>query len=46
VAHLITQAPGGGGAVRELVEFILKSQGSWIDLISTVAALPQPPSRN
>lgn len=32
-AHLITQAPGGRGAVRELVEVILKSQGRWNELI-------------
>ena len=46
VAHLITRAPGGGGAVRELVEVILKSQGSWIDLIAAAAAPPQLPSRD
>ena len=28
-AHLITRAPGGRGAVREIVEVILKSQGKW-----------------
>jgi 3-deoxy-D-manno-octulosonate 8-phosphate phosphatase (KDO 8-P phosphatase) len=28
-AHLVTQAPGGHGAVREVVEIILKSQGKW-----------------
>jgi len=33
-AHLITQAAGGRGAVREVVEFILKSQGSWIELVT------------
>ena len=32
-AHLITQAPGGRGAVREVVEVILKSQGRWSELI-------------
>lgn len=32
-AHLVTQAPGGRGAVREVVEVILKSQGRWNDLI-------------
>ncbi len=29
VAHLVTQAPGGRGAVRELAELILKVQGKW-----------------
>src|SRR6185436_11167966 len=32
-AHYITQAPGGFGAVREVIELILKSQGRWDDLI-------------
>ena len=30
--HLITQAPGGRGVIREVVEVILKSQGSWNEL--------------
>lgn len=33
-AHLITHAPGGRGAIREVVELILKSQGRWNDLIA------------
>jgi YrbI family 3-deoxy-D-manno-octulosonate 8-phosphate phosphatase len=33
-ADLVTSAPGGGGAVRELIEFILKAQGLWDDVIS------------
>jgi 3-deoxy-D-manno-octulosonate 8-phosphate phosphatase (KDO 8-P phosphatase) len=37
VAHLVTQARGGRGAVREIVEAILKSQGSWNGLISALA---------
>lgn len=28
-AHFVTQAPGGRGAVREIIAFILKSQGKW-----------------
>ena len=31
-AHYVTQAKGGRGAVREVVELILKSQGRWQDL--------------
>lgn len=31
-AHYITQRRGGRGAVREVVELILKSQGKWEDL--------------
>jgi 3-deoxy-D-manno-octulosonate 8-phosphate phosphatase (KDO 8-P phosphatase) len=29
VAHYITQAPGGRGAVREAIELILRCQGRW-----------------
>lgn len=28
-AHLVTEHPGGHGAVRDAVEFILKAQGKW-----------------
>ena len=33
VAHFMTQAEGGRGAVREVVELILKAQGRWGDLV-------------
>jgi 3-deoxy-D-manno-octulosonate 8-phosphate phosphatase (KDO 8-P phosphatase) len=33
VAHYVTLAKGGRGAVREVVELILKSQGRWNDLV-------------
>jgi 3-deoxy-D-manno-octulosonate 8-phosphate phosphatase (KDO 8-P phosphatase) len=32
-AHYVTTAPGGFGAVREVIELVLKSQGRWDDLI-------------
>jgi 3-deoxy-D-manno-octulosonate 8-phosphate phosphatase (KDO 8-P phosphatase) len=32
-AHYVTQATGGHGAVREMVELILKSQNRWDDLL-------------
>jgi 3-deoxy-D-manno-octulosonate 8-phosphate phosphatase (KDO 8-P phosphatase) len=32
-AHYVTRARGGRGAVREVVELILKSQGCWHDLV-------------
>src|ERR1051325_2317220 len=32
-AHYITRAKGGKGAVREVIEIILKSQGHWQDLV-------------
>ncbi len=33
VAHYVTQAPGGRGAVREVAEIILKAQGHWTTLM-------------
>ena len=32
-AHHVTSAPGGGGAVRETIEMILKAQRRWEDVI-------------
>jgi 3-deoxy-D-manno-octulosonate 8-phosphate phosphatase (KDO 8-P phosphatase) len=32
-AHCITTTPGGSGAVREIIELILKAQARWEDLI-------------
>jgi 3-deoxy-D-manno-octulosonate 8-phosphate phosphatase (KDO 8-P phosphatase) len=32
-AHYVTALPGGAGAVREVVELILKAQSRWEDLI-------------
>ncbi|MDQ6653984.1 MAG: HAD hydrolase family protein [Acidobacteriota bacterium] len=32
-AHYVTRADGGRGAVREVVEIILKAQGRWNDLV-------------
>ncbi len=32
-AHYVTQLPGGTGAVREVIEMILKAQRRWDDLI-------------
>jgi 3-deoxy-D-manno-octulosonate 8-phosphate phosphatase (KDO 8-P phosphatase) len=34
-AHLVTRASGGRGVVREVVEVILKAQGTWTDLIGS-----------
>jgi 3-deoxy-D-manno-octulosonate 8-phosphate phosphatase (KDO 8-P phosphatase) len=33
IAHYVTLASGGQGAVREVIELILKSQGRWNDLV-------------
>jgi 3-deoxy-D-manno-octulosonate 8-phosphate phosphatase (KDO 8-P phosphatase) len=32
-AHHVTQQPGGHGAVREVVELVLKAQGRWHELV-------------
>jgi 3-deoxy-D-manno-octulosonate 8-phosphate phosphatase (KDO 8-P phosphatase) len=32
-AHFITRVPGGRGAVREFVEFLLKAQGRWETIV-------------
>jgi 3-deoxy-D-manno-octulosonate 8-phosphate phosphatase (KDO 8-P phosphatase) len=34
VAHFVAKSKGGRGAVREMVEFILKGQGLWDDLMA------------
>lgn len=33
--HLVTKAPGGHGAIRELVEAILKGQNRWQELVQS-----------
>ena len=32
-AHLVTKRHGGEGAVREVIEFILKAQGKWLSVV-------------
>ena len=34
-AHYVTSAKGGKGAVREVIELILKAQGRWDDLVKS-----------
>jgi 3-deoxy-D-manno-octulosonate 8-phosphate phosphatase (KDO 8-P phosphatase) len=36
-AHLVTRAAGGHGAVREVVEMILKAQGKWNSFVAHYA---------
>jgi 3-deoxy-D-manno-octulosonate 8-phosphate phosphatase (KDO 8-P phosphatase) len=36
-AHLVTRAAGGRGAVREVVEMILKAQGKWDSFVAHYA---------
>jgi YrbI family 3-deoxy-D-manno-octulosonate 8-phosphate phosphatase len=33
--RMITRASGGGGAIRELIEFLLHTQGRWDDVVTT-----------
>jgi len=33
VAHYVTSAPGGQGALREVVELLLKAQGRWPEIL-------------
>jgi len=39
IAHYVTQASGGNGAVREVTELILKAQGKWAGLIEQFSEL-------
>lgn len=34
VAHYVTKSPGGRGAVREVVEMILRAQGKWNSFVA------------
>ena len=33
MAHVVTERPGGSGAVREVIEMILKAQGTWQEIL-------------
>ena len=33
VAHYVTSVPGGQGAVREVIELLLKAQGRWSEIL-------------
>jgi 3-deoxy-D-manno-octulosonate 8-phosphate phosphatase (KDO 8-P phosphatase) len=35
-AHYVTRAPGGYGAVREVVELILRAQGRWAAVVESL----------
>ena len=37
-AHFVTKAHGGKGALREVIEFLLKAQGRWEDLLRKFGA--------
>jgi 3-deoxy-D-manno-octulosonate 8-phosphate phosphatase (KDO 8-P phosphatase) len=38
VCHLVTEREGGRGAVREAVEFILRAQGKWVQIMERYRA--------
>jgi 3-deoxy-D-manno-octulosonate 8-phosphate phosphatase (KDO 8-P phosphatase) len=40
-AHYVTTAPGGSGAVREVVELILKAQGYWDEILRKYELAPE-----
>ncbi len=39
-SHFVTRVPGGKGAVREVVEFILKQQNKWQDIVNRYNGKP------
>ena len=39
-AHHVTAAPGGHGAVREVVELLLRAQGRWTDILARYGLSP------
>ena len=44
-AHYVTHAAGGSGAVREVVELILKAQGCWDEILRKYEISPSPGHR-
>jgi 3-deoxy-D-manno-octulosonate 8-phosphate phosphatase (KDO 8-P phosphatase) len=43
-AHYVTRTPGGRGAVREVIELILRCQGKWQALVREMEIPCGPPS--
>ena len=41
VARFVTERPGGQGAVREVVERILKDEGLWLEAVARFAGAEQ-----
>lgn len=40
-AAYVTQRPGGGGAVREAIEYILRAGGCWADVLAHYGGAPR-----
>jgi 3-deoxy-D-manno-octulosonate 8-phosphate phosphatase (KDO 8-P phosphatase) len=38
IAHLVTGSPGGRGAVREVVEWLMRGQGTWDRVVAEFVA--------
>ena len=43
IAHYVTGVPGGQGAVREVIELILKAQGKWDEILRHYEVISEPP---
>lgn len=39
-AHYVTKAPGGAGAVREVIELILQAKGLWAEVLARYEVKP------
>jgi 3-deoxy-D-manno-octulosonate 8-phosphate phosphatase (KDO 8-P phosphatase) len=38
IAHFVTNEPGGHGAIREVVEWLMRGQGSWAAVVAALAS--------
>jgi len=38
ICHFVTERPGGRGAVREVIDFILRAQGKWDEIMTRYRA--------
>jgi 3-deoxy-D-manno-octulosonate 8-phosphate phosphatase (KDO 8-P phosphatase) len=43
VAHHVTRNPGGSGAVREAIEWLMRGQRTWETAVATLQSEPFPP---
>jgi 3-deoxy-D-manno-octulosonate 8-phosphate phosphatase (KDO 8-P phosphatase) len=41
IAHYVTRRPGGSGAVREVVELLLRAQGKWPGILEKYGLAPR-----
>jgi 3-deoxy-D-manno-octulosonate 8-phosphate phosphatase (KDO 8-P phosphatase) len=45
VAHYVTSRQGGAGAVREVIEFVLKTQNKWDSIVAEYSLSGQVPTK-